>query len=152
MGAAIGQLLMAGALSQIWGMINGMQVLVHMPIFAADVPTTSMIVVNAILSVATFDLPKINMADITHYIGWLFGSEGLFDLGPRDDENGLVEELPVDPDINDGLLGETLSSVGYGSRFTSENMGSVFIVQIFTFFGLCILIVLFMTRRIHPIF
>jgi hypothetical protein len=39
-----------------------------MPIFSADVPTTSMIVVNSILTVATFDLPKINMADITNYI------------------------------------------------------------------------------------
>jgi len=66
-----------------------------MPIFAADVPTTSMIVVNAILSVATFDLPEINMADITTHIGHVADSK-VFDLGDRDDENELVEDLPVD--------------------------------------------------------
>jgi|TARA_B110000285_G_C14782273_1_gene449110 hypothetical protein len=52
----------------------------------------------------------------------------VFDLGERDDENSLVAELPVDKNIKDGLLGETLSSVGYGSVYTSENMGSVFII------------------------
>jgi hypothetical protein len=108
-------------------MINGMQVLVHMPIFSADVPTTSMIVVKAILSVATFDLPKINMADITLGLDELFEID-FFNLGERDEEYGLVAELPVDNDVKDGLLGETLDMVGYGSVYTSENMGSVFII------------------------
>lgn len=67
MGAAVGQLAMAGALSQIWGMINGMQVLVHMPIFAADIPGLSMTIIKAILSVACFDLPSINAADLAYY-------------------------------------------------------------------------------------
>jgi hypothetical protein len=95
-GAAIGQLALAGALSQIWGMINGMQTLVHMPIFSAEVPGEAMIVVNAILGVATFDLPKINAADLTKYAGIAVGNDKLFDLGPRDEDNGLIEDLPVD--------------------------------------------------------
>jgi len=96
MGAAVGQLAMAGALSQIWGMINGMQVLVHMPIFAADIPGLSMTIIKAILSVATFDLPSINAADFAYYAGKVTGNNKLFYLGKRDDENGLTESLPID--------------------------------------------------------
>jgi hypothetical protein len=120
--------MLAGALSQIWGMINGMQTLVHMPIFSAEVPGTAMIIVNAILGVATFDLPKINAADLTMYAGKVTNNTKLFDLGERDEDNGLLEDLPVDKNIKNGLLGETLDMVGYGSRFTSENMGSVFVI------------------------
>jgi len=58
--AGVGQILLSGALAQIWGMINGLQVFVHMPVFAIDLPSTSMIVVKSILSVATFDLPSID--------------------------------------------------------------------------------------------
>lgn len=105
-----------------------MQTLVHMPIFSAEVPGTAMIVVNAILGVATFDLPKINAADLTKYLGMAVGDDKMFDLGPRDDDYGLIEDLPVDKNIKNGLLGETLDMVGYGSRFTSENMGSVFVI------------------------
>jgi hypothetical protein len=126
-GAAVGQIALAGALSQIWGMINGAQTLVHMPIFAAELPQGPMIIVNSILGVATFDLPKINAADFAMYAGMAVGNDKLFHLGKRDEDNGLMEELPVDPNINNGLLGETLNDVGYGSIYTSENMGSVFI-------------------------
>ena len=32
-GATISQLLMTGALTQLWGMINGLQIFVHLPLF-----------------------------------------------------------------------------------------------------------------------
>ena len=86
-------------------MINGAQTLVHMPIFAAELPQGPMIVVNSILGIATFDLPKINAADLTMYAGKAVGNDKLFDLGKRDEDNGLMEDLPVDPYIKDGLLG-----------------------------------------------
>jgi hypothetical protein len=105
-----------------------------------------MIIVNAILGVATFDLPKINAADMTYYLGWAVGNDKIFDLGERDDDNALMEDLPVD----DKKLGETLDEVGYGSRFTSENMGSVFVIQFFTVIFLVLMIIGFCTRRLHP--
>jgi hypothetical protein len=77
-------------------MINGMQTLVHMPITASEVPGVPMIIVNSILGVATFDLPEINAADLTKWLGKAVGDDKIFDLGERDDENGLLEELPVD--------------------------------------------------------
>jgi hypothetical protein len=109
-----------------------------------------MIVVNSILGVATFDLPKINAADLTLYAGKVVGNDKLFHLGKRDEDNGLLEDLPVDPDINNGLLGETLNDVGYGSIYTSENMGSVFIFQFFTVILLVLMILGLVTRRCHP--
>ena len=33
-GATISQLLMTGALTQLWGMINGLQIFVHLPLFS----------------------------------------------------------------------------------------------------------------------
>ena len=123
-----------------------MQTLVHMPIFAAEVPGIPMIVIKAILGVATFDLPKINAADLTMYLGYAVGNDKIFDLGERDEDNGLLEELPVENE----KLGETIDEVGYGSRYTSENMGSVFVIQTFTALFLVIMVIGFVTRRIHP--
>ena len=38
LGTAISQILMSGALSQVWGMINGLQLFVHIPLFRLTLP------------------------------------------------------------------------------------------------------------------
>ena len=55
---------MAGAMSQIWGMINGMQVFVHFPLFNTEIPPGPMEIIKSIIAVAVFDLPLINFADL----------------------------------------------------------------------------------------
>ena len=48
-------------MAQVWGMINGLQLLVHLPLVNFLFPGNVMAVVSAIISVATFDIPFVNM-------------------------------------------------------------------------------------------
>jgi hypothetical protein len=52
---------MNGALSQIWGLINGLQLLVHMPLFHVYIPKVAMELVEKLIDIATFDIPYINV-------------------------------------------------------------------------------------------
>ena len=62
--------LMNGALSQVWGMINGMQMIVHVPLFNVEMPQSSMTITSILIDVATFDVPYVNVVD-------LFGEKNL---------------------------------------------------------------------------
>ena len=59
-GAAISQIIMNGALAQIWGMINGMQILMHFPTLNLSVPVTAQVIISKLLSVFTFDFPYVD--------------------------------------------------------------------------------------------
>lgn len=56
--------LISGSLSQLWGMINSMQILVHLGIFNVDFPINAQIVNENIVTVATFEIPKLNVDDM----------------------------------------------------------------------------------------
>ena len=56
--------LMNGALSRVWGMINGMQMIVHVPLFNIEMPKSAIAVTSILIDVATFDVPYINVVDI----------------------------------------------------------------------------------------
>jgi len=98
---------MNGALSQVWGMINGLQLPVHYPALDVEFPESTNRVVEILLGVVTFDIPYVNLVD-------MFGSQ---------------LELPEDHDFThgDSQLVENLDSLGFPSRFASANLGSVFI-------------------------
>jgi len=57
--SAVLNTVLAGSLAQVWGMINGMQILVHMPVFNVQFPAVSFLVVGKIVEVATFDIPYV---------------------------------------------------------------------------------------------
>jgi len=48
--------LLSSCMAQIWGMINGIQLLVHLPILAVDFPIFSQIFIDQLITIATFDL------------------------------------------------------------------------------------------------
>ena len=52
---------MAGALSQVWGLINGLQLFVHIPLFQLSLPANAQVIVDELITIATFDLvdPKL---------------------------------------------------------------------------------------------
>jgi len=60
-GSALMQIVMAGCLAQVWGMINGLQIMVHLPALNVNFPGNAWLVVEKVLVVATFDLPVVNM-------------------------------------------------------------------------------------------
>ena len=55
---------MSGCMAQIWGMINGMQFIIHLPAINANFPSNAFLVVNKILLVATFDIPYVTMESV----------------------------------------------------------------------------------------
>ena len=55
---------MSGALAQIWGMINGMQFILHLPAINVNFPSNAFVVIEKILVVATFDIPYVEMKSV----------------------------------------------------------------------------------------
>ena len=68
---------MTGALTQLWGMINGLQLFVHLPLFDINMPASAMMLVEKLLHIAHFDI--IENADA---FGWLMEF-------PEEDENTI---------------------------------------------------------------
>ena len=58
--ATILQTIMNGALAQIWGMINGLQLLMHLPTLNLSFPEVAFVVVEKLLLVFTFDIPNVD--------------------------------------------------------------------------------------------
>ena len=48
-------------MAQVWGLINGMQFIIHLPAINVAFPKNSFLVINKILMVATFDIPYVEM-------------------------------------------------------------------------------------------
>lgn len=63
----VGQTILSGSLSQVWGMINGLQIMVHLPTMNVDFPVNVMKLVNATVTVATFDVPGLDIDSILQH-------------------------------------------------------------------------------------
>ena len=55
---------MKGALSQVWGLINGMQMIVHVPLFNVRFSQTATSITSVLIDVATFDIPYVDVISI----------------------------------------------------------------------------------------
>jgi len=98
-------------------MINGIQIIIYLPLLAISFPANALIIVNEILQVATFDFPYINMEE-------MFGK----DLWVAGDDVSILTDLP-----DNELLTSGMGSLGFKSRMLSENLGSVFIIMLLSF-------------------
>lgn len=47
---------MSGAMSQVWGMINGLQIMVNLPLFKIEFPDFSGLMIKSLITIATFDV------------------------------------------------------------------------------------------------
>ena len=62
--------MLSGAMSQVWGMINGLQILVYLPLFAMEFPPLSNMMVGDLITIATFDvMPASDIIDNIKDIG-----------------------------------------------------------------------------------
>jgi hypothetical protein len=67
--------LLAFSLSELWGMMNGLAMIVYLPMFNMIFPANFSMLNDYLISVATFDMvPKIN--DINAYFFTTYYSEG----------------------------------------------------------------------------
>jgi len=134
-GSMLMNVIMSGALAQVWGMINGMQVMVHLPAFNVNFPANALSVTSKILVVATFDIPYVNM-DVLMF--------GAFEVEPDD---GIFTDL--DPkDGNVAQLTESFGQLSYGSRYMHRNLGSVFVIFIVSIIVLAVIFLLFLMKFI----
>ena len=63
-GSAIMRTIMNASLSQVWGMINGLQFILHFPTLHIDMPGNSFSFLKSLISIATFDIPYVEMGTI----------------------------------------------------------------------------------------
>ena len=101
---------LSGSMSQVWGMINGMQLFVNLPLFDIVFPAYSQGATKAMITIATFDVM------------------------PTDDVFAAVdapEEDSFDPKFE---------SVGYEATSFTQNLGTMFLtVLVMLFIPVCLL-------------
>ena len=95
----------------------------HTPTLDTEIPGESMIIIGAILKVATFDIPYAD-------VDTLFGGNKNFPKGS--------DSIAA---MNSPNLEQSLSDLGYESRHMSDNMGSVFLIILLTTAALILLLV-----------
>ena len=106
---------MAGALSQVWGLINGLQLFVHMPLFQLSLPANAKLLVDEMITIATFDLVEPQQV-----FGWLIDF----------------------PEENENELQASFVESGYSSKYMVNLLGFGFIILIWTLFTILCLIIL----------
>ena len=130
---------MSGSLNQVWGMINGLQLIVHLPAVNVNFPTNVMVVSEEILKVATFDIPFLDTQNITTLLNHTLGMPIL---------ESPDSEVPFE---EQGDLAERIDQLGYGSSYLTTNLGTMFLMIVLTFLGFCSLIVLWPLNKIKRI-
>ena len=86
--SAIINTLISGSLASLWGMINSMQILVHMRIFNVQFPANANLVTKNIIMVATFDIPYVEVDFLLSPIGQLSDDDA-----PIDESEDGTDEL-----------------------------------------------------------
>ena len=98
---------MSGAMAQIWGMINGMQIYSNLPMFQVLFPKYSLAAMNEILDIAEFEV--IPVGDLL----WVVLDEPEKDYDPEVDVT-LFENYDIE------------------SYYMVTNMGSIFVIFVMT--------------------
>jgi hypothetical protein len=55
-GATLTTVIVSGAMYEIWGLLNGMQIFVHFPLLSVRVPPYSLLMIQEIVDIATMDV------------------------------------------------------------------------------------------------
>lgn len=96
---------LSGAMSQVWGMINGMQLMVHLPLFDVSFPPLSQSMVENLITIATFDVM------------------------PSDDVLGATLDPPEQEQQN-----EKFQQIGFESSWMIVNLGTMFLTFVIMLF------------------
>ena len=99
-GNAVLNLLLAGSLNQVWGMVNNMQIVLHTPLMNLQFPANAFLIYDMMISVATFDIIPTD------------------DIFPN-----FFPDLPDENPFTDKF-----DRLNVGSRFLIMNMGTMLII------------------------
>ena len=102
-------------MSQIWGFINGMQFVIHLPTLNINLPGNGHAVMKNIAMVATFDIPYVNLESVPQ----------IYKVPESKVLIGYPENVVEQMDI-----------LGYNSAYISTTMGSQYLFLLLTFAGL----------------
>jgi hypothetical protein len=80
-------LIMAGSLSMILGMINSLQLIVHLPLLAVSAPANVMMIEEILIPIVMFDIFESD--DLFKFADSIFGTS------LASSENEEPEELPI---------------------------------------------------------
>lgn len=134
---------MSGALAQLWGMINGMQLLVHIACFQIVIPEEAASLLSMLIDVATFDIPLLATPDI-------FGSDQYPGMAQDDDDDGEVFIGDYEEDKGTLMLLENMGNLGYSSHYMAVIMGSIYVFMFITVLGFMLMPFTTIVRRLHP--
>ena len=69
MGASFAtNILMSATLSQVWSLVNGLQIIVHLPLFNCKFPSNAQVFMEGLISIATFEIvPESYVGYFTDY-------------------------------------------------------------------------------------
>ena len=121
-GITIGSKLLYGSISQLWGLINGLSLFVHLPLTGVEIPEQTLAVLGELIKVAQFDLLENEEA-----------------YGP------MIPFMEEDDDLLAEL--ENFGTTGYESSYAFINMGTNVIVLTILFFFMALLVCLHGARK-----
>ena len=111
-----------------------------MPLINVFFPQNAFIIVDKILMVATFDIPYLDLNQLSDF---LFGP----DLLTPPIEDSVLDDYPSGSEN----LQEQLDELSYGSSYTTTNLGTMGFMLFVTFAGFCVLIILTPVAKIPGI-
>ena len=130
-GSAIMNILMSASLSQIWGMINGIQFILNTPTLNIDLPGNGFSFLKSLLTIACFDIPYLNMGTVSFFYKIDSGEDVLTDL-----PNNVVSSM---------------DQLGYNDPNLSVTFGSVYVFTLLSIIGLVTIVITLPLLRFSPI-
>jgi len=97
-------------------MINGLQIMMYLPLLAIQFPANALMIIDKILIVACYNIPYLNMEVI-------FG-----EYWQAGDDVSIFNDLP-----NNELITSGMEDLGFSTRMLSASLGSVFILVALSF-------------------
>ena len=126
-----------GALSRVWGMINGIQMIVHVPLFNVKFPESATTITAALIDVATFDIPYFDVISI-------FGEKNL-----RNHTEIFKKDIFADNDADKSHLELELDHLGYSSHYLSVCLGSVYLTMVGSILLLILIVLLYPLKNVR---
>ena len=108
-------MLTSGSMSQIWGMINSMQIYSNLPVFQIEVPSYSTSALTSLLEISSFEIIPTS---------W------------------VMERLLVAPDEDGEDASESAEAIGLDSYYMISNMGAMLVIFFWCLLGLPVVLLL----------
>lgn len=119
---------LSGSLCMLWGMINALQIIVHMPMMQTNFPANTQMLLDMFISVANFKY---------------------FDTKPIYSKAFAFLGISEDPNDEQGV-NPKFANQGMGSKNMAKNLGMMGVAIVFGTLFVLILIALYLKFREHP--